>query len=921
MPARARGRPQPALTAYIGVLGALAIAIVVVVSRRGVMPPGTHAEAALLVLWPLLVVAEHLFVQFRFREEVSSINLVEAVLAPMLFAFLPAQVVLVAAAAPLVVAIRRRNPPQKTAFNVAQWALAAACGAAVVSFAGTGPGPTPGALATVALALAVVGVVNHVSFAGVMVLARGESVVTITRELGPALVVGWGVGFVVNVLTGLLFVAAYAGHPSSVVLFPVPLLVLHVAYRSYAGARSDRLRLAGLHRAAGVLAAPFDPTEAIRPYLREVAHAFEAQGAELVLLHGDTLEVHAFHTALDPRHSCREERLADHTLAAGAVRLAGPVRVDANHALAPRLARAGWRSALAAPLIGETRTLGALLVLDQEGLVGFEQGELAVVEAFARETASSLKKGHLVAEVLEERQKLAEIVNSTSDAMCTLDADGCVQMWNPACERLFGLAAADIIGRELPFAALRMRTDDGRPVHIDVATAAAAGPAVIRVTTPEGREHKLACSYAAAVEGTEAVLVVVGRDITPVEEVAQLREQVDELAAAEAQHRSVVEKLQEALTPPPPAVPRADLAVAFQASDPAAPTGGDLYDWQVLPSGELHLTVVDVLGHGVAATRDALNVISTLRILALQDCPLDDLIRRADAVLAAGDRDVVATVVIARFDPETGRLRIASGGHPPPIVVSPTGTVRQLVAPGCAIGWPDAGSLVVVETALDPGDSLVLYTDGLVEARKDILEGLDVLMAEAARTPADSSAGDIADRLLSRCLAGAARSDDSLVLVMRAAVAGARESWDVELHPSAVAGVRRRCAAWFSEHGADDDVVQDIRLIASELVANAIRAARSSVRCEVSLAGPWLTLEVIDDGDGGVPEIDLITLAPPGAVSGRGLGIARSLAEHLRARRDGDRTHVTATLRRQRSPLATGEDVADRLEGRPAVER
>lgn len=898
MTAAERGpRTQPALLVYIGLLSALAVAATVAVRIRGETPPGMPRNASLLVLVGLLIAAEHLFVRFRYRGEISSINLVESVLAPLLFAWPATDVVLAAAVAPLVVAVVRRNPPVKTAFNMAQWALAAAAGTALLSDLKPPPGLTGEGVLAISLALAVVGVVNHASFAGVMGIVRRQSPMTVLRDLGPTLAAGWAIGWVVNSLTGLLFVIAYAGHPASVVLFPVPLVVQHLAYRSYAGARTDRLRLAGLHRAARVLAVPFDPIEAVEPYLSEVAAAFEAGAVVLIVLDKAGSEFYCWeggsfiHRVLPPD---------DGALEAGILSLDAPMRIGVTgHPLSPQVAAGGWQNCLAAPLVGDTGTIGALLVLDQGGLEGFEEGELAVMEAFARETAASLVKGSLVAAAVDERRKLVEIVESTSDALCSIGSDGCVQTWNPACERITGLPATEVVGGRIPVERLNLRTLDGEPVLLEGRALATPPSPELRLTAADGREVRLSCSYSLTREGADQVLVIVARDITTVEEMAQLRAQVGELAASEAAHRVVVEQLQEALTPPAPRVDGAELAVAFEASEATSPTGGDLYDWHVLPTGDVHIAVVDVLGHGVKATRDALAVVSSLRILALQGLALDELVAKADEVLAAGPRELVATVLVARYQPATGRVQLAGGGHPPAMVVSPDGMVRQLAAPGGAIGWPGAGSEAVASASLEPGDALVLYTDGLVEARKDILEGLDVLVATAAEASPAASAEALATTLLSKCLVGAARRDDSLVLVLRhvgASVAMAR--WEFRPDNAAVSGVRAECADWFQARGVPEDRVEDLRLIASELLTNAVRAARTVVRCRAEVAPGWLRIEVVDDGSAlsedelGFGEVE----AAEDAEAGRGLFIVRALADEVLIDRLDGHTVVRASL-------------------------
>ena len=123
-----------------------------------------------------------------------------------------------------------------------------------------------------------------------------------------------------------------------------------------------------------------------------------------------------------------------------------------------------------------------------------------------------------------------------------------------------------------------------------------------------------------------------------------------------------------------------------------SPTGGDLYDWFVLPDGTLHVTVVDVRGHGVPGTRDALHVTHTVRTLALDARPFAELLAQTHALVRAAAEPVVATALVAQLDPVTGLLRIAGAGHPPALRVSSTGVATYLDAPGRPIGYDDAGS-------------------------------------------------------------------------------------------------------------------------------------------------------------------------------------------------------------------------------------
>src|SRR5205814_7853822 len=83
----------------------------------------------------------------------------------------------------------------------------------------------------------------------------------------------------------------------------------------------------------------------------------------------------------------------------------------------------------------------------------------------------------------------------------------------------------------------------------------------------------------------------------------------------EASQRSLVRQLQDAVLPPAPTVPHTELGMHYVPSDESAPTGGDLHDWVMLADGRLHVAVVDIMGKGVAATKDALAVTHALRLL------------------------------------------------------------------------------------------------------------------------------------------------------------------------------------------------------------------------------------------------------------------------------------------------------------------
>ncbi|HVM07874.1 MAG TPA: SpoIIE family protein phosphatase [Acidimicrobiales bacterium] len=890
------------LGTYIATVAALAAAVAFA-GRDLDAPAGTtEAWPALALLAALVVAAEYLLVRFRVGGEVNAMNLMEAVLAPVVIFYPPSVAVATVAASQIVAAIVRRNAPTKAAFNVAQWSLATGCGALVAATFAPATATAPMA-AGVLLALVVVATVNQVAFTLVVTIANRQRLRRAVAALRPVMLRGWAASWLLNSAIGLLFVFAFDRHAVAVLLFPVPLVVLHLAYRGYAGARTDRIRLTGVHHAVSVLSEPIDPREKVVDFLVGVATSFDARAAVLAIRNDGVLEVHEVERATR-NHSVTFEPLDQPSLVSSALTLDRAARVTASsdHPLRPYLRESDVRDVLAAPLVEGDVPLGALLVVDQGGLEGFEEGELAVLDALARETAGVFAKGRLFATVLEERRATAEIVDSTSDGILTIDDDGMIRAWNPALAAITGFTAADAVGHPVSLV-LRATSTSGDPVPLDRWANGEPLPSQIEVVAADGSRRRLSCSYGYTATSGEGKLVVIARDLTPAEQFEELREQLGRLVEVEAAHRAVVAALQEALLPARPEVAGAEFAVAYVPSDEQAPTGGDLYDWQVLPDGWVHVAVIDVLGHGVTATKHALAVISTLRLLALQGCALEDMVRRADELLRSQDPELVATVVIARVEPRTGAVHVVAGGHPPALLVRSEGAIEQISAPGIPIGWPEAASDACVELALHPGDSLVLYTDGLIEARRNILDGLDELVAHA-QALSTRAAQELADELVARALAGADRRDDSLALVIRRApqlVLPATRRWTFGPELTAVRSARRAVADFLAQAGVAEEAVSDALLITSELVTNGMRAPGcTSLSLVATVTEDALVLDAVDDGQGDpsladaghdLPDLD--------GERGRGLYLVRAVADDMSilSTAEGTSVRVQCSLR------------------------
>jgi len=204
---------------------------------------------------------------------------------------------------------------------------------------------------------------------------------------------------------------------------------------------------------------------------------------------------------------------------------------------------------------------------------------------------------------------------------------------------------------------------------------------------------------------------------------------------------------------------------------PATTMGGDFYDFIELPGGRIGLVMADVSGKGVPAAFFMAVARTNLNALAASASgPADCLQRTNDVLLTQNPMDLFVTVFYAEFDPATGVLAYANGGHNPPMIRRTNGTVEMLTeAAGLVLGMFPA-TYEQASAQLAPGDTLVLYTDGVTEAFN-----VDVQMYEEARlverVRADGGAGapalvaSIFDSVIG--FSGAApQSDDITVAVL-----------------------------------------------------------------------------------------------------------------------------------------------------------
>ena len=243
-----------------------------------------------------------------------------------------------------------------------------------------------------------------------------------------------------------------------------------------------------------------------------------------------------------------------------------------------------------------------------------------------------------------------------------------------------------------------------------------------------------------------------------------------ERASLFEREHTTAETLQRSLLPDRlPTVPGIILEARYLPVTRNMEIGGDWYDAFRLPDGKLAVAAGDVMGKGLTAAAGMGRVRNALRALALTD-------PRPAAVLAGLDRlfiateleEQVTTVAYLVVDPETGEGMAGNAGHLPPLMLSATAPPRLDNTPaGTPLGW--ASPRQQYQFPLPPGNTAVLYSDGLVENRKRGLDkGLDELVEVASQAP--PGVAEDPERLLAylveRMLAGYEQDDDVTVLVL-----------------------------------------------------------------------------------------------------------------------------------------------------------
>lgn len=207
--------------------------------------------------------------------------------------------------------------------------------------------------------------------------------------------------------------------------------------------------------------------------------------------------------------------------------------------------------------------------------------------------------------------------------------------------------------------------------------------------------------------------------------------------------------------------------VTYRTADRGLQVGGDWYDVVGLPDQRAGLIVGDVVGHNLQATATIGQLRSAVRAVAPACIDPARLLDQADGFADHIEGARYATLAYVVFDPRTSELAHTCAGHPPPLVVRRNGTAAYLSGgrgPPPTRAWcPRRES---AHDSLEPGDTLVMYTDGLYERRGDRADGLTRLR-DVATGLQHLPVAQMGQRLADEMLAGSRTEDDVCVLILR----------------------------------------------------------------------------------------------------------------------------------------------------------
>jgi GAF domain-containing protein/anti-sigma regulatory factor (Ser/Thr protein kinase) len=359
------------------------------------------------------------------------------------------------------------------------------------------------------------------------------------------------------------------------------------------------------------------------------------------------------------------------------------------------------------------------------------------------------------------------------------------------------------------------------------------------------------------------------------------------------EQRRLAEALQRTLLPQElGGFPGLEVTARYLPAAQGTNLGGDWYDLFPIGGGRVGIAVGDVVGRGLLAAALMAQLRTALRSYALDGHGPSEVVDRLNRMLAFLKPATMTTAAYLTLDPEHESVDVVSAGHMPPLVIAPDGTASYLdVSGGVALGVTRGARYRVQTHRIEPGSTLVLFTDGVVEVRGESLDvGLERLRRIAER--GFGSVDALCDGVIEEMVADGRPADDVAILAVRLVPLGEELSTRWPAQAEALASVRHLLRRWLRHHGADDDEIYDITVGCQEACANAVEHAYApgseAFEVEARMIGRTVEIAIRDRGQ---------WRRARGTHRGRGLPMMEALMDSVHVQHAADGTAVV--LRRE----------------------
>ena len=403
--------------------------------------------------------------------------------------------------------------------------------------------------------------------------------------------------------------------------------------------------------------------------------------------------------------------------------------------------------------------------------------------------------------------------------------------------------------------------------------------------------HNQAFGFVHFVNGPSGRIYDAG-DVQTVEILAKRISVAIDNARIYERERRVANTFQQAALPRNlPELPGLNLAAFYQPAVSEAEIGGDWYDAFTLGGRYLVLSIGDVAGKGLEAAVMMSSVRQAIRVAALEGLDVRRIVAAADKALQLEYPGQLVTALVVTIDLQTLDVSYVNAGQPPALLRDAGGELREFNIINAPLGVVAVREDVVGIERLSRDGLLVLYTDGLIEASRDVLEGgarlRDVFLSEATMHTANPA------RLLFEAVLERGARDDVAILTL---AFGRNRHWSVDASDAVRAqAARSSFVRHLEEEATAESDIASGELIFGELIGNVVRYSPGRVDIDLEWSGERPVLHVLDRGE----PFALRSLLPEDMLSenGRGLFIVSTLGDDLTVRPvPGGGNHVSVRL-------------------------